>query len=274
MLKTPDNRLVIIADDLTGAMDSSGYLAGRGMSVTVYPGLAFEITPGVTVVNTDSRSDPPAVAATKIRGISRHLKGATVFKKIDSTLRGNIVTEIAAMLESLWFEKVVITPAFPAMGRTVVNGVLLVNGVPVAETDFGNDSVNPVKTSFIPALFERETKYHTGIVALEDVAKGYEHLSGVFTSRTERILVCDAVEEMHLRNIVRAAAKQQDRILLAGSGGLAREICVLLDGYSDKSFTSDKHDPGPALLVVGSRYLASMAQLLKAQNEKGMACRH
>jgi uncharacterized protein YgbK (DUF1537 family) len=266
VLKTPNNRLVIVADDLTGAMDSSGYLAGMGLSVIVYLGPAFEPTTGVTVVNTDSRSDLPTVAATKLREVSRRLKGATVFKKIDSTLRGNIATEIIVMLEILSYEMVIVTPAFPAMGRTVENGVLRVKGVPVAETDFGQDAVSPVKESSVPALFERYG-CKVGTVMLEDVEKGPEHLSGVFAARTERILVCDAVEQAHLRHIVQAAAKWRHRILLVGSGGLAREIRILLDDCSGNRFTPDNCDPGPALLVVGSRHPASAAQLLRAQND-------
>ena len=160
MNTTPKNRLVIIADDLTGALDSSGFLARSGLMVTIYPGRTFELTDGVTVINTGSRGDPAPVAVKKLREAAQRLKGETIFKKIDSTLRGNIAPEIETLLETVSYEKVIIAPAFPAMGRTVVNGVLLVKGVPVAETDFGRDPVTPVKESLIPALFISARKTH------------------------------------------------------------------------------------------------------------------
>jgi uncharacterized protein YgbK (DUF1537 family) len=268
MMITPKNRLVIIADDLTGAMDASGFLAGGGLRVIVYPGRTFELAAGV---NTDSRSDPAPVAVKKLLKVSRRLASEVVFKKIDSTLRGNVALEITTLLETGAYEKIIITPAFPAVGRTVVNGILLVKGVPVAETDFGRDPVNPVKESFIPALFERETGDEAGIVTLENVAKGPEHLACEFSARKERILVCDATEQTHLRYIVEAAATMRNRLLLAGSGGLAREVHILLKKRPENRTVLESQKPGPALLVIGSRHPASAAQLLRVQNELGMA---
>jgi len=88
------NRLIIIADDLTGAMDATGYLASRGLSVVVHMGRRFDLTEGINVINTDSRRDPAPVTSQKLAEIAGHLKGEPVFKKIDSTLRGNIAVEI------------------------------------------------------------------------------------------------------------------------------------------------------------------------------------
>jgi len=270
MTTTLKNRLVIIADDLTGAMDASGFLVRGGLRVTIYPGRTFELTDGVIVINTDSRGDSQPLAANKLKDVSQRLKGETVFKKIDSTLRGNVALEIETLLETLSYEKAIVAPAFPAMGRTVINGVLLVKGVPVSETDFGRDPLNPVKKSFIPALFGRDTGYQAGIVSLEDVAKGPKYLSREFGARTEKILVCDATEQAQLQYIVEAAAPMRS-LLLAGSGGLAREVHILLEKRPENRMALASPKPGPALLVVGSRHPASIGQLLRAQNDLNLA---
>jgi uncharacterized protein YgbK (DUF1537 family) len=53
-----------------------------------------------------------------------------IFKKIDSLMRGNPAAEISAALEAFGCDEAVVTPAFPAMGRRVVNGRLLVETIP------------------------------------------------------------------------------------------------------------------------------------------------
>jgi uncharacterized protein YgbK (DUF1537 family) len=164
-------RLTIIADDLTGAMDSSGYLAGLGLSVVVYLYRHTRTTATVSVISTDSRKDAPSVAEEKIERMSQGLRGQIVFKKVDSTLRGNIGTELTALMETLGYEKAVLAPAFPEVGRTVVNGVLLVQGKPVAETDFARDPITPVSESNILSLL-KSTGLIVGSVTLETIAKG------------------------------------------------------------------------------------------------------
>jgi uncharacterized protein YgbK (DUF1537 family) len=63
----------------------------------------------------------------------------------------------------------------------------------------------------------------------------------------------------------------RNRLLLAGSGGLAREVHILLKKRPENRTVLESQKPGPALLVIGSRHPASAAQLLRVQNELGMA---
>jgi uncharacterized protein YgbK (DUF1537 family) len=115
-MTTAKNRVTIIADDLTGALDASGSLAGGGLSVTVYPGRAFELTGDVSVINTGSRGDPAAVAIEKLRALALKLQGETIFKKIDSTLRGNVAAEIITLLDTLSSRKPSSPPPFRRWG--------------------------------------------------------------------------------------------------------------------------------------------------------------
>ena len=89
--------------------------------------------PDVTSVSTESRDLAESEIVCRMQAVSRLLsrdrKGAViVFKKIDSTLRGNVRAEILAAMTAFNRRTAVVTPAFPDMGRTVRNGYLHLNG--------------------------------------------------------------------------------------------------------------------------------------------------
>jgi uncharacterized protein YgbK (DUF1537 family) len=114
-------RCAVIADDLTGACDSAVQFAARGLRTVV--ALEGPVDADVVAYSTDSRDRPlptmPAVAT-----------GSLIFKKIDSTLRGNTRAEILAALDAYGFDTAVVNPAFPEMGRIVENGWLRVTTDP------------------------------------------------------------------------------------------------------------------------------------------------
>ncbi len=122
-------RYGIIADDLTGACDAGVHFAQHGLETVVW--LADSEPPecDVLVLSTASRRDGPDAARAKVRAARDALARSgreLIFKKIDSTLRGNIVAEI----EASGFEETWVAPAFPAMGRQLIGGRLVVDGAP------------------------------------------------------------------------------------------------------------------------------------------------
>jgi len=161
--------LGIIADDLTGAMDSSGYFASRGLSTVVILDPNFSSSADVVVINTNSRADDSSIASEKVRQAARNLAGRLVYKKIDSTLRGNLGAELEAVIKELACEKAIVAPAFPAVDRTTVDGILLVGGVKVTETQFAHDPISPVGESHIPTLLEKTTGHRIGHIAVQDI---------------------------------------------------------------------------------------------------------
>jgi len=135
--------LVIIADDLTGAGDSAAWLATIASVSVVLDGSGQWPDATVVAVDTDSRYLEPGLAAYRtadavLRG---HALGATIFKKIDSTLRGNVAVEVRAASEALASvgdrPLVVVAPAFPGVGRTTLDGIVHVNGDPLTEGPHG-----------------------------------------------------------------------------------------------------------------------------------------
>jgi len=261
-------KLGIVADDLTGAMDSSGYFASLGFSTVVVLDPDFSDDAAVLVITTNSRAEAPEVARERVRQAMRGMAGRVVYKKIDSTLRGNIGEELLVAVEAMASEKAVVAPAFPAVGRTTAGGILLVNGVPVAETQFARDPISPVKESSIPRLLERSMRRPVGCVSIEEIEAGPEALKQTISHKPEDVVVCDVVAPSHLSTIARAAALAQGRWLLCGSGGLAREMHLILDEALKVNKSPSKNKKvGSALVVVGTRNQVAASQLLKAHDE-------
>ncbi len=261
-------KLGIVADDLTGAMDSSGYFASRGFSTVVILEQDFSSIADVVVIDTNSRTDDTKTAAEKVRQAVKSLKGKLVYKKIDSTLRGNIGAELEAAMEEIAAEKLIMAPAFPAVGRTTVDGVLLVNGVSVAQTGFSHDPVNPVQEGHIPTLLEQSTKYKVACVGVEYIEAGPEKLYHKICEMPQNTVVCDVTKQSHLACIVKASALAEGRWLLCGSGGLARELEVLLPRVPQACrSTLSSLQLGRVLVVIGTRNEVAGRQLLRAKDE-------
>jgi len=265
------NKLGIVADDLTGAMDSSGYFARLGYSTIVLLDPSFPATADVVVITTNSRAEDPKIARERVAQAVRRLGGRVVYKKIDSTLRGNVGVELEAAMAELDSEKVIVAPAFPAVGRTTVNGVLLVNGVPVAETQFARDPICPVKESHIPTLLGKTMARQVGTISVPDIEAGAESLYRQITQMPEKIIVGDVTTQEHLVSMVQAAVLAKGSWLLCGSGGMARELHLFLGKPPKTSQTKASSSPtGPALVVIGSQNQVAGQQLLKAKDELGL----
>jgi len=129
-------RVAIIADDLTGALDSSVGFAMHGMRTRVAVtadaiGTALADDPEVLAINTASRPLPPEAAAAAVRDAAQQLpaRSTLVFKKIDSRLKGNVAVETAAMAAMVRALRIVVAPAVPDQQRLVKDGRVVGRGV-------------------------------------------------------------------------------------------------------------------------------------------------
>ena len=152
-------RVLVLADDLTGALEVGAKFAATGMSVRAVAGSGFPVNnlqeEFVLVIDSETRHMVPEQARRRVFELARAGRDAGfqwVYKKTDSTLRGNIASEICALSDVFPDCPLLYVPAYPKKGRTVRAGILYVEGVPVAETSFGADELNPVRVSHIPTL--------------------------------------------------------------------------------------------------------------------------
>jgi len=232
-----------LADDLSGALDAAAafHRAGRRVRIVLSP-TAWDHAAADEVVGltTETRNALPEIAAASVTaaiGQGQVRGGRLRFKKIDSTLRGPVAAELGALAVAMPGTRILFCPANPSVGRTVRAGVLRVHGVPVAETEFARDPVNPVRESAIARLL------------------GAEWLS--------RIDVPDAETEADLAAAVARMDAGKGAWVAVGSGALARPVAArMARAPADAEDTVRAIPPGPVLMVGGSAHRLTREQAL------------
>ncbi|RYC13984.1 four-carbon acid sugar kinase family protein [Ciceribacter ferrooxidans] len=130
-------KIAILADDLTGALDTGTPFVARGLSVTValdsrHLADARNCETDVLVVNTASRALTEMEAAERIREAAiaiAPLAPRIVMKKIDSRLKGNVAVECEALADVFGRTFMVIAPAIPDQQRFTKAGMVVGRGV-------------------------------------------------------------------------------------------------------------------------------------------------
>jgi uncharacterized protein YgbK (DUF1537 family) len=223
----------IIADDLTGASDIAGFVAGEGLDVIQFVGVPGPGDGGIAcdaaVVSLKSRSAPAAEAMRdslaalnwlRQQGCRRfYFKYCSTF---DSTPKGNIGPVVDAMLDALGESLTVVCPSLPVNGRTVRNGVLYVNGVPLSDTGMRNHPLNPMTDSNLIRLMEAQSRGKAGLLGVETVEKGAKAIRECLSRMRGdgiRYAVLDAETDAHLEILGKALS---DEPLLTGGSGLGR----------------------------------------------------
>jgi len=228
-------KLVVIADDLTGANDTGVQFSKFGLQTIVLLGSESKevllSNADILVLDTDSRAESSSIArerVTKACKIVEKLGIPHLYKKVDSTLRGNLRAEISAAYTAFKPVLTVIAPAFPNTGRVTIGGHQLLEGIPIFMTEISHDPKTPVTESWIPQLLGREDG-KVGMIPLEKVIGGSSIIHDEITKHLangEDWLVFDAVSEENLRHITKAAA-QFGRVLWVGSAGLAEQLSTV-----------------------------------------------
>ena len=172
--------ILALADDLTGALEAGAKFASS--VVTTRRLLSHQPAAPVLVIDTETRHLPPHEAAAIVLETARSARRFAphlIYKKTDSTLRGNIAAEFRALLTAFPERPLIYAPAYPAMGRTVKDRHLFVHGIPVHQTAFAADPLNPVRGSNIAELLgdlsatvlDGESTLDIEVAAREIVAK-------------------------------------------------------------------------------------------------------
>ncbi len=233
-------RIAVIADDLTGALDTGVQFSNWGFSVQVTDD-PLSSTADVVVMNTDSRGMEPGKAYDLVFRVAKKVSGFDIiYKKTDSTLRGNVGAEVQAVLDATGEETAVLTPCYPPTARCVRDGHLLVDGVPIHQTEY---SEHGLKQSFIPDIIRAGV--NCPIIHLGDSSE-FKQQPG--------ILVVDSESEADLLKI---AGNLTGIKVLAGSAGLAAALAETLV------------NPPPVLSVIGSRRTVTHRQIRVLEGRLG-----
>jgi uncharacterized protein YgbK (DUF1537 family) len=147
----------VIADDLTGAAELGAVGLRLGLKAEIVrsgrPGGAAELV----CVDTDSRSCAPAEAARRAAAAAKLLRSAGarwIYKKVDSVLRGNVTAEVEAVMQALNFNRALLLPANPSLGRVIRDGQYFVRGKPIHRTEFAKDPEYPRRTAQVLRLLD------------------------------------------------------------------------------------------------------------------------
>ncbi len=259
-------RVTIIADDLTGALDSGVHFLPAQVEVAVLADAECyqnpENLPCVLSINADTRHDTAQEAYEKVFSLTSAARKAgarCVVKKTDSALRGNVGAELAAAYDAMGVRRLHFLPALPGIGRVTKGGVQLVDGVSVSASSFGRDPFEPVVCSRIDHLVKTQTDIPVCLVAVgEPVPTGF---SG--------IIVYDATTAEDMRSRVQELADMGELDVVAGCAGLTEALSGVLGLGKDD--TPEAAPRGGNLLVAcGSVSPVSHAQCAYAR-EAGAA---
>ncbi len=215
---------MVIADDFTGALDTGVQFAQHGATTKVVTTAKSMNSPlnsdvQVVVVNSETRHLAPEDAYRTVYEIAAAGLEAGYhyfYKKTDSGLRGNVGSELAAIMDAVHADTLQFFPSFPKMNRTTVNGILNIDGLPVAESVFGKDLFEPVTRSSVKE-----------IIWLQTDKPVYEHTDFASADSRKGIHVFDSHSDDELVNGGIWLGKERLR-LSAGCAGFASVLAEVL----------------------------------------------
>lgn len=239
--------IYIIADDLTGATDTGVQFSKQGYTtrVEIVADADFERMANirkpkeiadVLVIDTETRELDSETARLRIRKVLQYLPPGdddVVYKKVDSTLRGNVGAELDECLSVLQKDICLFAPSYPQNQRITVEGNLLVHDQPVGFSEYYTGNLDPGEASYIPTLLQQETNFPIGRIDVKDVSPGNAAISRqirVLTQQGKKILVADATNDQQLQELLYSSFELKESVLYAGSAGLANALSDLCNG--------------------------------------------
>ncbi len=259
--------MLIIADDLSGAADCGVACAKAGLDTIVSLDEAAGTGNGQAVaIDADTRGKPAAAAAAETARIVRAhaAPGQILFKKLDSTLRGNVGAELAAVLltrRAMHGNLIAImAPAFPATGRTTACGHQLLHGVPLEHTDiWRREGIEGI--AYIPAMLDA-WGLRTAVIRLEIVRDEVQLRTALAEAAAHcDVIVCDASVDADLRAIARASMLLGRNTIWVGSAGLAHYLPEATGLQRRRRALPLPIVNGPMLFTVGSVSAISREQV-------------
>jgi D-threonate/D-erythronate kinase len=266
------HHLVILADDLTGAADCAVPFVRSGFPTEVFlqPQLVKQTEAPVVSVDLNTRELTPGQAVQVTSRAFTLIPSTTStvwYRKIDSTLRGNIGPDVLASLRRLRGKRTIFcAPAFPDTGRTTINGKILVNGLPLEDS-----GIHQHNSKSLTELFA-EVGLPTRLVPLDAIRSGPANLLNHLKSNSRvTVAILDAETNEDLSVIAQTGLQIRQELIFVGSAGLAHQIAAVWDREPLQRCEQDEPDKvktgkrlrvqdKPILIVVGSKSVVSRAQ--------------
>ncbi len=256
-----------IADDFTGASDAASFLVKGGMTTLLLcddPDSWEKIDVSgwdAVVIALKTRSCPAKQAVEQALRAVRWLasRGAVQFyfkycSTFDSTPQGNIGPVADALMEELKTDHAIVCPGLSANGRTVKDGILYVNGVPLAESPMKNHPLNPMWDSRLKVLMEAQSRYPAYISCRDPDSS---------PPNSPYYLIPDYRDDADAGNIISRFGR--DRLLTGGSGILEHLAASHTRNRAGHGYPTGIQ--GKALLLAGSCSVATRSQIARYQSQ-------
>lgn len=266
-------QLLVIADDFTGALDTGIQFVKKGIYTQIETGkhpeqihISEEVV--VLVLNLETRPLSSKDAYNQVAEAVKWAKKAgisKIYKKTDSALRGNIGSELTAVLDAYGGSSLYFIPAFPRMGRYTREGVQFLEGVPLAQTSFGRDLYEPITCSYIPELISRQSSVKTISI------KRQEPYREDNVQKEKTIYIFDAEDGEDIRSRLAELREMGGLSLMAGCAGCAEYLTEILGLKGDVQESYARTDK--LLICCGSLNPITKKQLDYLEN-KGIARIH
>jgi uncharacterized protein YgbK (DUF1537 family) len=255
-------RILVIADDLSGAAELAGIGARHGLAVRLERDAPVAARDGVTVLDTDTRLVPQDDASEQVRRAVRHLRAADfdlIYKKTDSAFRGPILAELDALMDAFGRRAAVLVAQNPSRGRTIRGGEYRIDGVPLAETTFAHDPEYPARTSRAGDLIGKSSHRRTRVAATSGDAVD------------EGVTVGEAANADDVRKWAAATALNDAATLPAGGADFFAAILEHRGLAATRPYLAAL-PPGRTLMVCGTSPAFSGDVVARAQRERVAVC--
>jgi uncharacterized protein YgbK (DUF1537 family) len=282
-------RCLLIADDLTGGSDAGAQFAKWGLKTLL---ICWKDDAGidlskydhrdVLVINTDSRGLSPEKASSLISNLFKNYDKQffpIIYKKIDSTLRGNIGCEIDSILNKMDGAPCFMAPSYPEQNRTLVGSILIVGEKPLAFSEVARNTPSPVEESHVYQILQNQSRNHVGWIDLTHVASTIERLLKAVEEverKENRIIIFDAVSRQDLTNVAEVGFSLKTKPLFVGSAGLAEEVAKKIIPSNIRSLNPFRPTVKvfKNIFIVGGTTSSVTRQQLKRIEQRGVPSYH
>lgn len=219
-------KLVVIADDFTGSLDTGIKFAQTGAVTQMMIGPEFELSEinedcQVLIVDSETRHMAPENAYTTVYHLVRRLAdfGAERFyKKTDSALRGCVGAELAGLSDALG-HRVHFVPSLPDENRITVNGIQYIGGIPVSKSVFGDDPFEPVRHDAVSDIIHEQND-----ISVINAKRRFD----LPATGKRAVIVYDAQTEQDIDAVVKKLKDAGELRAIAGCAGFADRLSTVL----------------------------------------------
>ncbi|HBW37374.1 four-carbon acid sugar kinase family protein [Desulfosporosinus sp. BICA1-9] len=252
-------KAAIIADDFSSVTDCGVQFAKRGLSTIAMAEMPKGKFPCCEVlsVDTDSRPLHKEAAYQKAMGASLYLKRIgceRIYKSVDSTLRGNLGADIDGVMDGFSYPIALVAPAFPYYGRTTVDGVHYLNGIPLSKSPVSLDPTCPALKSDLVRVLDGQSKRkvaHIPLVQVREPSVIFQTKIRQLAAQGIGLVVLDVESEQDLETIAAHSANLPD-CLVVGSTGLSQYIASAWGIARSKAYAPFPKAEGPVITVAAS----------------------